>query len=649
MDPVDYSDKYNRARDIFQRKVTEQSRANDQEVKGINERYERKLAEQSENYVNSKRELEENYNDRYEQIDKAQAKAIKEKDKLLEKRLYETKNNFSNLTREQKRAWELKFRELNNEYRNTFEDQEALNKAIRDQQARTTNERVDAVIKKSQQEIDDFRKEAVGGSNDVRDKINLEKREMAQGYERKINNVYKEELDKRNDLKQRVSKDIARIREVRDAERVRNRDMVRNNFKRVNEDAARKISSLSGQFNDTITRVNQAQAKETKAQNQIFSDRFVEQEKRNQANLRKLENKAKSMGVGSGSLQKEMVEKQREEEAIQAATRVDGVLRERNENIIKYDKAMSDQVENFSDVYRKKTIRNAAEKEKLKRDLTELNIEERLRDRRRFEKVNKDHILARSQEKEEANRQYANAKEQAAKQINTLKKEFNETITDATDRSQLELEFQKKEFNREKRELTELLHEQNSYRARELRQKHTTEMEKLGDKYEEKLEVLRNKNLELRLQMENKIRNISEITAREIDRQRKELVKAAEIEKGTIRQNGEANEKELRNRIRSIHEAYIKKLNESRIDNEQKLKQMSFGNDIKLKNMEEKYQDVIDHNQRFFERELARLQASTDMERSRLINQYETRIKALRKASIDKQRELEQFNSLQRS
>lgn len=647
MNGVDYTKSLNRQRELFQRDVEATQRASDQAVKDANNRAEIQVKENAKAYQKYKNNLEKNYQDRYDEIETSQKEALQRKSRDYEKALNQEKVATQKTRRDNVRDWNTKISELNDEYKRNVKEESERNQKNMAQLDKIANERVETVRKDAEKSVADYQKNMLGSSQDIQVKINSEKRELIRQHEENLNQVVKEELNKRYEIKDRVTRDIAKIREQKNLESERIREIKKDHFKKINEDANKKILQIAEGNKNALKLVNESQQSEIKNQNAIFRDKFTKQEKDHYRDMRAAELKAMSQGIGEGSMHKRMIEKQRVEEKNSANQRVSEVLNERNKLTKTYEGKLTQAEEDFQDSYRKKAIQDAKILENTKRELTEISIDERLKDRRKFTKANKDYNNNLEYSRENASRQLNDSRKQSNNKINTLKKEFNASMNDALERSRKELDIVKTEMTKEKRVLSEELHKQNSYNGKFLKKQHAEKMEKTTAKYEEKLQALRDKNTELHQVMHNKIKDVMQQTQDEIARQKKELEKAATIEKNNIRLAAEQKENALRKRLDEVQNKLQRKLNEQRIDNQYKMQQQATRLNRQVKNERQKYQELIDHNNRFFEREFMRLKTASDSERERLITQYEDRIKKLQDANIKKFRELEQFSQVQ--
>lgn len=647
MNGVDYTKSLNRQRELFQRDVEATQRASDQAVKDANNRAEIQVKENAKAYQKYKNNLEKNYQDRYDEIETSQKEALQRKSRDYEKALNQEKVATQKTRRDNVRDWNTKISELNDEYKRNVKEESERNQKNMAQLDKIGNERVETVRKDAEKSLADYQKNMLGSSQDIQVKINSEKRELIRQHEENLNQVVKEELNKRYEIKDRVTRDIAKIREQKNLESERIREIKKDHFKKINEDANKKILQIAEGNKNALKLVNESQQSEIKNQNAIFRDKFTKQEKDHYRDMRAAELKAMSQGIGEGSMHKRMIEKQRVEEKNSANQRVSEVLNERNKLTKAYEGKLNQAEEDFQDSYRKKAIQDAKILENTKRELTDISIDERLKDRRKFTKANKDYNNNLEYSRENASRQLNDSRKQSNNKINTLKKEFNASMNDALERSRKELDIVKTEMTKEKRVLSEELHKQNSYNGKFLKKQHAEKMEKTTAKYEEKLQALRDKNTELHQVMHNKIKDVMQQTQDEIARQKKELEKAATIEKNNIRLAAEQKENALRKRLDEVQNKLQRKLNEQRIDNQYKMQQQATRLNRQVKNERQKYQELIDHNNRFFEREFMRLKTASDSERERLITQYEDRIKKLQDANIKKFRELEQFSQVQ--
>lgn len=647
MNGVDYTQRLNRQRELYQKEIADNNRAHRTVMDDMQEAKESQLKENADNFHAKKLELEKKFGDRYDELNKSQKEALSEKNKEYEQAINAEKKQFSELSRNRLKDWNKKISDIQNSYKYNLEDSKEMDEKIRDQIKTNADKRVKDVLAESEAKVKEYQSNALGSSKSVQEKLDAEKRQLSREHERDLNRVYRDEVEKRNVMKDRLSRDVANIRQAREEESERLQLKTRENIDKVNQDAALKLDKTAEQTRTAMEKINMKQKEEVRKQNLDLRNEMMKQTKQHHRDMEKLEMKHKAAGIGAGSLQSKLREDQRAEQESQKRLRSQNYLDQRERMTRNFEKAMDEARENFQDTYRDMSIKSADKLVTEKRELTDLNIKERLSDRRKFQRASNDHDLAMKFQQETSHDTLQSQRKLANKQIETLKKKFGESMDDALERSQLSMKSMKDEMNKEKRELSEKLHEQNAFQEKFLRAAHAEKIEKLTDKYEEKLQGMQNKNEELRSQMHNKIKEVIEQTTREMDRQRGELEKSAKIEKANLRSVAEQQENELRKRIDEVHNNYTRKMDQDRLNNQSKVKELTFKYENQLKDERTKYQDIIDHNNRFFERELMRLKMSSDSERDRLITQYEGRIKQLQSAFQNKQRELEQFNQLQ--
>ena len=647
MNGVDYTQRLNRQRELYQKEIADNNRAHRTVIDDMQEAKETQLKQNADNFHAKKLELENKFGDRYDELNKSQKEALNEKNKEYEQAINAERKQFSELSRNRLKGWNKKISDIQNSYKYNLEDSKEMDEKIRDQIKTNADKRVKDVLAESEAKVKEYQSNALGSSKSVQEKLDAEKRQLNREHERDLNRVYRDEVEKRNVMKDRLSRDVANIRQAREEESERLQLKTRENIDKVNQDAALKLDKTAEQTRSAMEQINMKQKEEVRKQNLDLRNEMMKQSKQHHRDMEKLEMKHKAAGIGADSLQSKLREDQRAEQESQKRLRSQNYLDQRERMTRNFEKAMDEARENFQDTYRDMSIKSADKLVTEKRELTDLNIKERLSDLRKFQRAANDHDLAMKFQQETSHHTQENQRKLANQQIETLKKKFGESMDDALERSQLSMNSMKDEMNKEKRELSEKLHEQNAFQEKFLRAAHAEKIEKLTDKYEEKLQSMQNKNEELRTQMHVKIKEVIEQTTREMDRQRSELEKSAKIEKANLRSVAEQQENELRKRIDEVHNTYTRKMDQDRLNNQSKVKELTFKYENKLKDERTKYQDIIDHNNRFFERELMRLKMSSDSERDRLITQYEGRIKQLQNAFQNKQRELEQFNQLQ--
>ncbi len=643
MNGVDYSKKFDREREIFQKQIKDNNRNNKEHLEAMKASFEHKSESKDRSHLKQKNELEKNFNDRYTKLDQAQREALTNKSKAYEKALIANEDDFYEERRTNLKDFNSRFAELKTNFSRSQEQEAENNQSIRKSLLENYNKRVGEIRKGADSDLKAYQQNAIGDNREVNEKMQSEKKQLISNHEKSINKLQNEEIEKRNLLKDRVLKDVAKMRDTQHEESLAARDRAKVNFKTLTKNTEDKVRLMQDRMNEESHRINDVQQKETKKTNQAFSDRFTQQEKRYNRSLREMELKHRSQGIGAGSINAEIAEKQKDAENRAIERRIATIADERLTLQENSERKQTQATQEFQDTYRDIKLDHAEEMEKQKRAMTEINKTERNKERHLKAEQEHDHAVSLQYNNKLNESKVNDVKSQSKETINNLKESYAISMDRAAQASQENFTIARNEMNAEKRELQKRLHEENSHNSAFLREQSNLKIEKVKAGLEQKVNHLENKNREIQSNFENKIRDIVQKTQDEISRQQKAFKSSADNEVKLEREAAKTRETQLRDGMRLAQKNFDRRLDEQRLTHNKKLNDTTFGYEKKLKDQATKYQEIIDTNKKFFDREKARLTLASDTERERLITQYESRMEKLQDLNRQKIKEMERY------
>ncbi len=145
------------------------------------------------------------------------------------------------------------------------------------------------------------------------------------------------------------------------------------------------------------------------------------------------------------------------------------------------------------------------------------------------------------------------------------------------------------------------------------------------------------------------VKDIIRKTNFEIERQRKAAQESAANQVRLERAASKEKQNALQDKIRNLEANFTEKMNEQTLANRKKVKDIQFTMEQKLKSEADRYQDIIDQNNKFMAREFQRLKMASELEKQRLVTQYEEQIKQLKDVYKERTNEIKQYNELNRA
>jgi len=649
MNGVDYTRKFDREKEIYQKNIKDNNRGNKEHLETMKASFDHKTKSQETSHLKQKHQLEKNFNDRYDKLDTAQKEGLLSKNQAYEKAIISNEDDFHDERRTNLKDFNSRFSQLKTNFKRNQDEELESNSTIQNSLSANYDKRVGELRKNADNNLKAYQENAIGDNKEVNEKMQSEKKQLIANHEKDINVLQKQEIEKRNLLKDRVLKDVTKIRENQQEENISNRARAKANFKSLTESTTDKVRLLQNHMNDESNRLSDSQQIEIKKQNQGFSDRFTQQEKRYNRSLREGEIKHKSQGMGAGSINAEIIDKQSAIEKVAIERRINTILDERVGLQEENERRQSQATETFQDNYKDLKLDNADNIERLKRGMTEVNSSERIKERNYRAEQQHDHALSLQYKDQVNESKIINNNMKSKNAINNLKENYAKSMEKAVSSSQENFSTARSEMNAEKRTLQKRLHEENSDNASFLRKQSEMKIDKITIGLEQKVSSLENKNMQIQQNYENQIKDIVQKTEDEIQRQQRAFKSTSENEIQLEKEAGKSREKQLSDGMRLAKKNFDRKLNEQSLLNSGKLNDTTFKYEKKIKDQQTKYQGIIDTNKKFFDREQVRLTLSSDTERERLISQYESRMEKLQEVNRQKIKEMEKYSQMSMS
>ena len=649
MNGFDYTRKLDREREIYQKNIKDNNRGNKEHLEAMKASFDHKTESQEASHLKQKNQLEKNFNDRYDKLDTAQREGLLSKNQAYEKAIISNEDDFNDERRTNLKDFNSRFTELKTNFKRNQDQEFENNTTIQNSLKDNYNKRVGELRKNADNNLKTYQSNAIGDNKDVNEKMQIEKKELIANHEKDINILQKQEIEKRNLLKDRVLKDVTKIRENQQEETIANRAKAKANFKNLTGSTSDKIRLLQNHMNEESNRMSDAQQKEIKKQNQGFSERFTQQEKRYNRSLREGEIKHRSQGIGAGSINAEIQGKQDVLEKEATDRRIATILNERVVLQEENERTQSKATEIFQDSYKNIKLDNADNIEKLKQSMTAESTNERAKERNHRSDQEHDHAISLQYKDKVNETKIINNNTKSKNAINNLKENYARSMNKAVSASQENFSIARSEMNAEKRTLQKRLHDENSENAAFLRKQSEIKIDKVTTGLEQKVNGLENKNRQIQQNFENKIKDIVQKTEEEIQRQQRAFKATSDSEIKLEREAGKSREKQLSDGMRMAQKNFDRKLNEQALLNSGKLNDTTFKYETKIKDQQTKYQGIIDTNQKFYDREKTRLTLSSDTERERLISQYESRMEKLQEVNRQKIKEMEKYSQMSMS
>lgn len=643
MNSVDYTQKLNRTNEIFQKKLRENRDSHEESLQSVKEAAAKRSQEQAEAYRKDKSQIEKNVKDTVSNLRATQENELQQKSKQYEQVVEKNKNEFHDLRQKQLKEWTNKFGDLQKSYTESLDRNEEANKLAKTELSKNYKENLTNIRNKSEEDIKKFIDNTNQKSGDSSAFYLDQMREMQQKSIDEKSAIVQANLRRENKLRKDVSNSISKMQKNQEEEFIKGRDFNKARFSKLNDDWNEKRAKFESERIDTQAKRNEL---ENKRNNDMYQEKVSQLRKKYDRDLRRRDNAARAEKISRGEINKQIQAEMRANDKQILAQQKEAIVTDKNKTVKKYQQMLQDQESANQDNFKKTKLDFAEIIATNKLKITEEARQKELQNILNQATVANNHRIELEYSEDRAKDRLETQKRNEDVKIKNLKEEFNRGMELATFKARRDFEKNREETVKEKAELQKRLHEANSKSNTYLKKVYSEKLERMEMGYEKRIMELENQNKLILKDANEKVLDMSRQTQREIDRQRNIAQKSAKDEIQAERKMAAERDKQYRKNLNKLQANFSARINEQNATAAKRLKHTV--NELENRRKEEglKYQEIIDQNNKLFQREMARVVASSDAEREGLISQYEYRIKQLQKLHSDKIEEMKEFDRM---
>jgi hypothetical protein len=647
MNGIDYSRKLDVERQNYRQKADESRRASESYANDVKENSENKIQEIRENSQKHKAKLEEKFADSYENLDRSSKDSLLDKQLTFNKKLDSERKEFSGIRRENLEDFNRRFKVLNDSYETSINDLKETSSDRNENLRSDFDEKVSTIENNKEQKLKEMQDRSIDANRKITVDYRNEKDGIVKSKDDEMHKLVKQEQGRRNFLKETAVKSVEDLRRDQgEALRV-GREVANSRFQGLQANSDKRIQELDEKNTQTIKEVSQKSKEDALAQSKSFKEAFQKQDYENRQELRELDYRNKANGVGKDSANFDILGKKRELEKISEERRID-TLKDQKENIEKiYAERETKATDSFQDGYRDMRIELSGKLQEQERDMSEINRQERYKDLKEMANKDDSHYKVLTEERNNSAKELGKVKKNAREKVERISKTYAGDLKGVQLRADAQVDMVKKSTTEEKLELQNKLQERGQDNLSQERKIQNEKYAKMENSFNKKVLNLETKNVETKTTFENKMRNLITATNDKIKKTTEDMKKTNESQLKIERDNNESKLKQLRDSMAILRSTSDKKLNDQRLQNTQKVSELTYGYEQKLKNQEQKFQDIIDQNQRKAEIDQDRLRLATAQEKETLMAQYEQKLERMESMNNQKLTNMEKYAGLQ--
>lgn len=629
--------------ELYRKSIEDSHRNHKEEVENLKKTHNYRVNRQKDNHNHQVSKLEKGHIETTDRIRKDQQKALKEKGDSYDDAIHKYKNEFHERSKDNIRAWKRNFKDLQEKFNKNMADTKANDQEIRNQLDKNYKENVKNIRKTASNELNSYIDSNTKDKKETNLQTRLAKNQLISEHEKDRSKLLKEEMDKRNFLKNNAVRDVQQSRELQTKNYIKGKNLAETKFDKMNEDINNRIDE---EVEKREVENRNKFVEENKKRNKEFTNKKMELDRNYNKSLRDIEYRKRAEAISNSKTSKDIQERFKKNMQNQVNLQRETQMRERFDVEKRYSDRLRDTVTSYQDSIREQNIGSGEKIKSIETELTESNRKDRFDDKLARERMTNDHQVAFKYLKDQNAISQSDSRKNTNRKVEVLKESFNRSLKRAQKSSKKNFEITQREMHEDKKVLAKRLHEQNSKQTAFMKELHTVKIDKITQGYEKRIQELELQNKLIQQNSNDTIKDIIRKTNVEVERQRLAAEAGAKTRVKTERALGHEKEISLKKKMKDLEASFINKMNKQTILQRKRLKDVTFNADQKLNSEVNRYKDIIDQNNKFMAREVQRLKIASDSDRQRLITQYENRIQQLKKLYQDKMQEVKNFKQL---
>ena len=643
MNGIEYQQKLNRQNELYQKNIRDNNRANKTIVDNVQKTAEHKIQTQKKAHQEQINNLNKDFEKSRNIMDVEQKKVLADKSRVYEQAIDKNKVEASAAREKNLAEWREKVADIKTEFDRSLKEKDKANVETKNTLAENYKDNLNSVKSSSKKEIENY-KELIAKKNQGNEgQVSKQFEELKEAHKRELHKNNIDKIRERNFVNKTVVADVNEAREAQEKEFNKNRAINKERIDKVQHDLNQRLDKEIVQKNQAL---EQAHTESIHRYNTAFTDRYRNLEEMYNKDVRNMDAKHRAQMISSGTQSKRILNEQRALERESFEEKKAALKADRDKLTSHLEKKLEENTRGYQEEMQDQRIEFSGKMVDDRTRYAEINARDNLRNRHQREKLAYDHKIQLKYEQDKAQSKIEDRNEITNQVIKNLKQDFARSYDLAETKSRQDLEQVKEDMIFEKRILQKRLHEQNSQQNSYLKKVYTDKLEGLRAGYEKQIADLENKVIQTKDNAEYWVQSTLKKMSDAMERE-KQIVKdsaAAELETAA-RVAAEKEELNIKNKART-EALFNQRLNEQSVAAHRKLKEQDRMHSAEMKNEAKRYQDIIDQNNKYFNREIQRLQIASESEKERIVTQYEEQIAQLKRVNEEREENLKNFNKI---
>lgn len=646
MNGVDYTRRLSKEREYFKDALKKNNEAHQKRIEETEQRHNHVEKKLSENYINDRAELEKSYEKNVNNITDKNREAMNHQTDEFNKDRAEEREQFARESVAKSKDFDQRLRDIKHSYNRAFKAEEENDGKIREAQKTRYQGNVKDLVLKQDKQLEKYQNDMAGAGADLKDSFKREKQQLVRNQEEVIKDMNQRHFDERALIKDRLSGELAKTKEVHENEQQQLRDYTSEKLVKTERHHNNRSEQLARDYSDRYEEDAKKQHQDTLKTNRQYEDQYARVRREAQNKIREVDNLARRRDNGENEFNSAVTQNRE----FNGKSIQDHKMKNMKGALEDTKRTYEEMAAKDADDHRVSQDRERAENRafmdkttnKLKAEKMITVAEERMENQDRIDHQERQNLV-KSRDYE---RQVAQEKKMGDTRVKNLKENFHKSMTELEDKLRANIEDVTRSANADKKEFVKRTSEQTIQQLADMKAEYNRHLDQTVQGYEFRIATLEKDIDDLKMSSNQKMAAMAQQSEVELEHERKTGAERRDAEVRGLKAAIDEQEHKHRMEVNSHMVNYQKQLAKMQAQNDLKLKLISNDYETKLKEANASKSRELAEKENYGRAEMERLKANYAEDKQRLVGAYEAKIQQLKDLHETQMQQLNDFKKL---
>ncbi len=646
MKGVDYSKQLGQERANMQDAVVKNRQAGEKRVDDLEKRNEYVQNKQAQNFVEDRADLEKTHQSSLENIKEKTQAALDAKNDDYHKRMEKTRQDFTKDRETTRKDFDRRLTDIKTDYEKAHKSEAETNADVQANNKNRYSKNIKDLKSSNDQSISKYQEKLQGAGADVKEQNVRQREQLVRSHEDHVNDIRRSEMEKQNELKDKVGRDLKLTKDVSAAEKEQLKDYTDSKLKRLSEFHNNRSENIARDYTSKNDMLAEAQHKDAIRANRESQDKVIDIKRGFDKKLRDIELDKRRRDNGSSEFADVNNKQMGLKDEDMLNNKIDSLKTTLKDKTKAYEEKTNADSKAFSETMQTEKSEATMRKDRAVNDLNANKLVTVAKEREKSTKALDNREYVNRIDKKSFETQLMHQQKMTNERIGNLKENFHKAMTTMEERTKLSIDDVTVTSNKDKAGFVKDLNEKRSKELFELKRDFGQSMDKTTQNYEQLLATAKRENDLLKMTMGQKVSNIIDQTEKQLEAERAINDGRRKSEQQDSQIALDQREHKLRTEMNTVVVNYQRKLDKMQVDNDTKMKLITNNYENRLKELNTLKSKELAQKDTSHQMEIQRTKGAAEDEKGRIISAYENKIAGITAGHEERMLQLDEFKKL---